>query len=138
MLKRFLAYYKPHKKLFCMDMSASLIVAMLGIVYPIVTRRMLNDLIPNRQYQSIVLSGLLLLVIYLIRMGLNYFIQYQGHMMGVKMQAQMRRDMFDHLEKLPFSGKKEILVCIAGEAEETPLEARSFSKPRTHFPWSPV
>ena len=91
MLKRFLAYYKPHKKLFCMDMSASLIVAMLGIVYPIVTRRMLNDLIPNRQYQSIVLSGLLLLVIYLIRMGLNYFIQYQGHMMGVKMQAQMRR-----------------------------------------------
>ena len=103
MLKRFLAYYKPHKKLFCMDMSASLIVAMLGIVYPIVTRRMLNDLIPNRQYQSIVLSGLLLLVIYLIRMGLNYFIQYQGHMMGVKMQAQMRRDMFDHLEKLPFS-----------------------------------
>ena len=103
MLKRFLAYYKPHKKLFCMDMSASLIVAMLGVVYPIVTRRMLNDLIPNRQYQSIVLSGLLLLVIYLIRMGLNYFIQYQGHMMGVKMQAQMRRDMFDHLEKLPFS-----------------------------------
>ena len=103
MLKRFLAYYKPHKKLFVLDMSASLLVALIGIIYPIVTRRMLNDLIPNRNYQMIVLSGLLLLTIYLIRMLLNYFIQYQGHMMGVYIQAQMRRDMFDHLEKLPFT-----------------------------------
>ncbi|MBQ5546713.1 MAG: hypothetical protein H7707_04440, partial [Acetobacter sp.] len=74
-------------------MSASLLVALIGIIYPIVTRRMLNDLIPNRNYQMIVLSGLLLLTIYLIRMLLNYFIQYQGHMMGVYIQAQMRRDM---------------------------------------------
>ena len=103
MLKRFLRYYKPHKRLFCLDMAASLLVAISGIVYPVITRRMLNDLIPNREYRMIVFAGLGLLAIYLVRMGLNYFIQYQGHMMGVKMQAQMRRDMFDHLEKLPFS-----------------------------------
>ncbi|MBS7315102.1 MAG: ABC transporter ATP-binding protein [Clostridiaceae bacterium] len=102
MLKRFLQYYKPHKKLFALDMGASLLVALIGVVYPIVTRRMLNDLIPNRNYQMIVLFGLLLLAIYVIRMLLNYFIQYQGHMMGTYMQAQMRSDMFNHLEKLPF------------------------------------
>ena len=103
MLKRFLSYYKPHKKLFAMDMGASLIVALIGIVYPIVTRSMLNDLIPNRKYELIVYAGVGVLLLYFVRMLLNYFIQYQGHMMGVRMQAQMRSDLFNHLEKLPFS-----------------------------------
>lgn len=103
MLKRFLAYYKPHKKIFALDMLASLAVAMIGIVYPIITRTMLNDLIPNKQYEMIVVGGLTLLVLYFFRMLLNYFIQYQGHVMGVLMQKQMRKDMFTHLEKLPYS-----------------------------------
>ena len=103
MIKRFLSYYKPHKRLFILDMLASLIVALIGIIYPIVTRSMLNDLIPNHKYQLIVAAGLGVLALYLIRMLLNYFIQYQGHMMGVRMQAQMRSDLFNHLEKLPFS-----------------------------------
>lgn len=103
MLKRFIAYYKPHKLLFTLDMGASFLVALVGIVYPIVTRTMLNDLIPNKNYRMVVLFGLLLFTLYLIRMLLNFFIQYQGHMMGVKMQAQMRSDMFNHLEKLPYS-----------------------------------
>lgn len=103
MLKRFLAYYKPHKKIFTLDMLASLAVAMIGIVYPIITRTMLNDLIPNKQYEMIVVGGLTLLVLYFFRMLLNYFIQYQGHVMGVLMQKQMRKDMFTHLEKLPYS-----------------------------------
>ena len=102
MLKRFLSYYKPHKRLFLLDMGASLLVAMLGIIYPIVTRTMLNDLIPERKYRMIVIAGLSLLLLYFVRMMLNYFIQYQGHVMGVRMQAQMRSDMFNHLEKLPF------------------------------------
>lgn len=103
MLKRFLHYYKPHKKLFALDMGASLIVALISIVYPMITRTMLNDLIPNRNYRLILVFGLALLLIYVIRMLLNYFIQYQGHMMGVKMQAQMRSDLFRHLETLPYS-----------------------------------
>ena len=102
MLKRFLSYYKPHLRLFVLDMLASLCVALLAVVYPMVTRTMLNKLIPNRQYREIVWAGLILLVIYVIRMLLQYFIQYKGHVMGVRMQAQMRSDMFRHLEKLPF------------------------------------
>ncbi len=102
MLKRFLKYYKPHKKIFALDMSASFLISIIGIIYPIITRNMLNKFIPERQYNLIVISGVLLLSIYFIRMLLMYFIQYQGHMMGVKMQAQMRSDMFNHLQKLPY------------------------------------
>ena len=103
MLKRFLAYYKPHKRLFILDMLASLAVAVIGVFYPMVTRTMLNDLIPQRQYRLIVIAGLTLLLLYFVRMLLNYFIQYKGHIMGVRMQAQMRSDLFNHLQKLPFS-----------------------------------
>ena len=103
MFKRFIAYYKPHKLVFGFDMLASLVVSLIGIVYPIVTREMLNDLIPNRNYRMVVIFGLGLLGLYIVRMLLNYFIQYYGHVMGVRMQAQMRSDMFRHLETLPYS-----------------------------------
>lgn len=103
MLRRFIAYYKPHKKLFILDMLASFCVSLIGIVYPIVTRNMLNDYIPNKNYQAIVFFGMTLLLLYFVRMLLRYFIQYEGHMMGIRMQAAMRRDLFNHLEKLPYS-----------------------------------
>ncbi len=103
MLKRFISYYRPHKTIFILDMLASLLVALVGIVYPIITREMLNVLIPDKQYRMIVFAGIGLLLLYIIRMLLNFFIQYYGHVMGVRMQAQMRSDMFRHLEKLPYS-----------------------------------
>ena len=103
MLKRFIAYYRPHKKIFILDMTASLLVSVIGILYPMVTRTMLNDLIPERKYQMIVIFGLTLLLLYAVRMALNFFIQYQGHIMGVRMQAQMRSELFSHLQKLPFT-----------------------------------
>lgn len=103
MFKRFIAYYKPHMKIFTLDMLASLTIALIGIVYPIITRTMLNDLIPQKKYEMIVVGGLTLLVLYFFRMLLNYFVQYQGHVMGVLMQKEMRKDMFTHLEKLPYS-----------------------------------
>ena len=102
LLRRFVAYYRPHKKLFGMDMAASLMVALIGVVYPIITRTMLNNLIPDRNYLMIVLLGIALLCMYVAKMLLNYFIQYKGHMMGVYMQARMRSDMFSHLESLPY------------------------------------
>ena len=102
MLKRFLAYYKPHKVMFIFDMLASLTVAMIGIFYPIITRNMLNDFIPEKKYKMIIIFGSLLLVLYVLRALLDFFIQYQGHIIGVKMQASMRSDMFNHLEKLPY------------------------------------
>ncbi len=103
MLKRFISYYKPHRLVFTLDMLAALAVALVGIVYPVITRLMLNDLIPNRNYRMVVIFGVSLLAIYFVRMALNYFIQYYGHVMGVRMQANMRTDMFNHLEKLPYS-----------------------------------
>ncbi len=102
MLKRFLSYYKPHKLMFTLDMIASLAVSLLGMVYPIITRHMLNDFIPNKNVKLIITFGIVLLAIYFVRMFLNYFIQYCGHIVGVKMQAQMRSDMFKHLQKLPY------------------------------------
>ena len=103
LLRRFMSYYKPHKKLFAMDMTAALLVSVIGVVYPVITRTMLNTLIPDRNYQMIVVFGLTLLGLYFLKMLLNYFIQNQGHMMGVYIQAQMRTDMFTHLETLPSS-----------------------------------
>ncbi len=103
MLKRFLSYYKPHKKIFILDMLAAFMMSVIGIFYPMITRELLNDFMPNKKYTEIIVCGSLLLLVYLIRMGLSYFVQYQGHMMGVKMQEKMRSDLFAHIEKLPVS-----------------------------------
>ena len=103
MLKRFVHYYKPHKKIFILDLIASFLVAAIGIGYPIITNMLMKDFIPNNNVNGIIIASIILLAIYLVRMLLRYFIQYYGHVMGVKMQAQMRKDMFDKLEKLPYS-----------------------------------
>lgn len=102
MLKRFVSYYRPHLRLFIADMLASMLISLVAVVYPMVTRALLNDLIPNRNIRAVVFCGALLLLLYVLRMLLRYFVQYKGHMMGVRMQAQMRSDLFRHLEELPF------------------------------------
>ncbi|MBO7376784.1 MAG: ABC transporter ATP-binding protein, partial [Clostridia bacterium] len=103
MLKRFLSYYRPHKKLLALDLAASLLISVFGMVYPVVTRNMLNDYIPNGKYRLIVIAGSAVMLIYIVRMLLRYFVQYYGHLIGVRMQSQMRRDLFSHLQKLPYS-----------------------------------
>ncbi len=103
MIRRFISYYGPHKKLFALDMAASVAISVLGMVYPVITNRMLNTFIPQRNFRLIIISGVTVLVLYFIRMHLRYFVQYQGHMIGTYMQAQMRRELFAHLEKLPFA-----------------------------------
>ena len=103
MLRRFIPYYKPHRLMFTLDMIAALLISLIGMVYPIVTNRMLNDLIPNRMYRQIVIAGVIVLALYILRMLLRYFVQYYGHVMGVRMQKKMRSDLFAHLEKLPYS-----------------------------------
>ena len=103
MLKRFISYYKPYKKLLILDMIAALLISVTGMVYPIITRTMLNDYFPNGLYKKIVIAGCIVLALYIIRMLLRYFVQYYGHVIGVKMQSQMRKDLFAHLQKLPYS-----------------------------------
>ncbi len=102
MLKRFLSYYKPHKKMLILDMLAALLISVIGMVYPIVTNNMLNEYIPKKMYKTIVIAGAIVLGLYVLRMLLRYFVQYYGHVIGVRMQSQMRKDLFDHLQKLPF------------------------------------
>lgn len=103
LLRRFISYYKPHKKLFILDMMASFMISAIALVYPIMTRFMIRDYIPNQDFNKIIISSVILLVLYVIRMLLRFFVQYKGHVMGTKMQAEMRKDMFAHLEKLPYS-----------------------------------
>ncbi len=85
-----------------LDMLASLLISIIGMVYPVVTNNMLNTYIPQKMYKTIVISGIVVLTLYVIRMLLRYFVQYYGHMIGVRMQSQMRQDLFRHLQKLPY------------------------------------
>ena len=84
--------------MFALDMLASFIISVIGIIYPIITRKMLNDFIPNRQLRMVVIFGLLLLMMYVVKLLLRFFVQYYGHLIGVSMQAAMRKDLFQKLQ----------------------------------------
>ena len=103
LMKRFMPYYAKHKGVIVMDLFCAFVLAVCDLFYPMITRSMMNDFIPNKQLRTLVLWGILLLGIYLVKMGLKYFIQYYGHVVGVRMQADMRKEAFDHIEKLPFT-----------------------------------
>ena len=103
MLRSFAHYYKPHWKLFVFDMICALIAAGCDLVYPVVSRNIINTYIPDKNIRLILTWCAALLVIYIIQTVMQYFMQYQGHIVGVRMQADMRRDVFEHLQKLPFS-----------------------------------
>ena len=76
MLKRFISYYKPHKKMLTLDMFAALLISLTGMIYPVVTNKMLNEYIPKKMYQTIVIAGIIVLILYIIRLFLRYFVQY--------------------------------------------------------------
>ncbi|NFO33265.1 ABC transporter ATP-binding protein [Clostridium botulinum] len=101
MLKKFISFYKPYKKLFFMDLIAAFIAALCDLVYPMMTRTLVNDSIPNKNIRLIVVFAVTLLIIFLIKALCGYFMQYWGHVVGVRMQGDMRRDVFNHLQKLP-------------------------------------
>ena len=103
MLKEFIKYYKPYKLLFISDMLASFLISLSAMVYPIITRNMLNDFIPNSKYDLIIKFGIILLVIYIVRALLKYFVQFYGHVMGVRIQSDMRKELFGKIQRLPYS-----------------------------------
>ena len=103
MLKSFARYYKPHWKLFVLDMVCALIAASCDLMYPVISRNIINTYIPDKNLQLIFSWCAALLVIYIIQTIMQYIMQYQGHVVGVRMQADMRRDVFTHLQRLPFS-----------------------------------
>ena len=103
MLKKFISYYKPHKKMFFLDLLAAFFISICDLFYPILTRSILYDFIPNRKLKVIFLFLVILFFIYVIKMLLNYFVGFYGHVVGVKIQADMRRDLFKHIQNMPIS-----------------------------------
>ena len=103
MFKRFLSYYKPHMRLFIIDMLCAVAVAVLNLIYPTITQEMMNVYVPQGQLDTVLYMAIALLGFFLAKALLNFVIQYWGHQMGVRMQADMRKDFFHHVQKLPFS-----------------------------------
>lgn len=103
MLKRFIEFYKNHIKLFILDMFSAFSLAGLSLVYPMITRKVINDAIPNKDLGMIIWLSVILLGVYFLMMIFQYIVNYWGHVMGVRMQADMRKNLFIHLQKLDFN-----------------------------------
>ena len=99
----FLSYYRPHLKLFILDMICALGIALVDLAFPYGSRYALNELLPKNLFGAFFAVMALLLVGYALRSALQYIIGYWGHMMGVYIEADMRRDLFDHMQDMSFS-----------------------------------
>ncbi len=103
MIRRFAGYYRPHTAMFIADLACALALSAINLIYPIITRRMINEFIPDGAMRLLVIWAAVLLGLYVVKLFLNYFVSYWGHVVGVRMQADMRAQMFDHLQRLPVS-----------------------------------
>lgn len=103
LLKRFISYYKPHKALFFIDMFFALLIAVSDLIFPIFTRRIINEIIPAGRMDLLLRWSIIMCLLFVIRYISNYIVSYWGHLLGVKIEHDMRRDIFTHLQTLPFS-----------------------------------
>ena len=102
MLKKFTSYYKPYLGLFIMDLICALLVAAVDLIYPILSNYALKTLIPQNQIHAFMWLMVILTAAYLLRGFLQFVIAYWGHLLGVYMETDMRRELFGHLQKLSF------------------------------------
>ncbi len=102
-LGRFIQYYKPHRKLFIFDLICSFSISVCNMFYPMIARNIMNDYVPNQNLQLLITWAIVLAAIYAIKCVLTYIVGYWGHVLGVHIQGDMRRDLFRHIETLPFS-----------------------------------
>ncbi len=103
MIRRFCRYYKPNLKQFIFDMCCSLVVAVCDLFLPVVSRSIIDEYIPDKNVRMVFIWLGVLVAVYTVKMIGAYCVQYYGHVVGVKMQYQMRNEVFAHLQKLPFS-----------------------------------
>jgi len=103
MIKKFISFYKPYKLLFTLDLVVALVASLCDLVYPVMTRQLVNESIPNKNFRMIIVFAITLLIIFIIKAACGYFMQYWGHIVGVRMQGDMRRHIFRHIQKLPNS-----------------------------------
>lgn len=102
-LREFASFYRPHLGLFTLDMFCALLIALVDILFPVVTRRVLYDYIPNQAVRTFTLVMLLMLLAYGVRLAAQWIVAYLGHLMGVYIEADMRAAIFAHMQTLGFS-----------------------------------
>jgi ATP-binding cassette subfamily B protein len=103
MLKRFFAYYRPHRRLFLLDFGCAVIAGLLELGFPMAVREFVDRLLPGRDWGIIIVASAVLLAVYLFNTGLMAVVTYWGHRLGINIETEMRRRAFDHLQKLSFS-----------------------------------
>src|SRR5258706_5273101 len=101
-IRRFLAYYQPYKKLFALDFSCAVIAAILEISFPVFVNYVIDKLLPSMNLSLIVITCAGLLGVYCLTAFMQFIITYWGHMLGINIETDMRRLMFNHLQKLSF------------------------------------
>ena len=102
LLKRFADYYRPHRGLFALDFTSAVAAGLLELAFPVAVTLFIDRLLPTGQLDVISLAAIGLFLIYLFNAGLQAVVTYWGHMLGVRIEAEMRRKAFDHLQKLSF------------------------------------
>lgn len=102
MRKKFIGYYRPHVGLFAADMVCALLIAAVDLLFPMVSRYAMQELLPHNSYLTFFAVMGALVAAYLLRAGFQYFVGYYGHLLGVRMEADMRGELFAHLQTLPF------------------------------------
>ncbi|MBP1988579.1 ABC transporter ATP-binding protein [Paenibacillus eucommiae] len=102
MLRRFYAYYRPYKRLFILDFSCAILAALLELVFPLALNRVVDDLLPSGNWKWILFACLGLLGIYIISSALHYVVTYWGHKLGINIESDMRKKLFDRIQKLSF------------------------------------
>ena len=100
MVKKFISYYKNHLGLFILDTLAAIFMSALNIVFPLITRNFIDDYIPNDNIRMIIISGVILVGLYFLRMICNYIVNYWGHVMGTRIERDMRIDLFKKIQTL--------------------------------------
>ena len=98
----FLGYFKKHKGLFAVDMLCAMLIAAIDLAFPLVTRSALYDMLPNNLYGVFFTVMIAMLVCYLLRAFLNYIVCYFGHTFGIRVEADIRADLFRHMQELNY------------------------------------
>lgn len=103
LLRVFLGYFGPHKGLFFLDLFCALTASLIDLSFPLVARKAMHDMLPGREYEIFFRVMVIVAVAFLLRAALNYVITYWGHMFGVRVEADLREDLFTHIQSLDFS-----------------------------------
>ncbi|MEK5236334.1 ABC transporter ATP-binding protein [Paenibacillus sp. FSL L8-0470] len=102
MLRRFFSYYRPYKKLFVLDFTCAVGAGLLELAFPVAVNKFIDDLLPGQDWSLILIASVALLAIYALNTAMNYVVTYWGHMLGINIETDMRKKMFDHIQKLSF------------------------------------